>query len=82
MEHNIHQFARKTLGVVVAPSLLVRAYAVGVLDQKDELRMLVLLNQRGRVHYVLARVDCAIQMFEVVVLGTFEIGSSFVVPLL
>ena len=44
--------------------------------------MLVHLNQRGRVRYVLDLVDCARKMFEVVVLGAFELGSSVVVALL
>ena len=44
--------------------------------------MLVLLNQRGRVRYVLDLVDCARQMFKVVVLGLFEPGSSVLVALL
>ena len=52
------------------------------MDKEDELRMLVLLNQCGTVRYVLDLVDCARRMFEVVVLGTFEIGSSVVVALL
>ena len=44
---------------VVALTALVQVQEVGVPDQEDEVRMLVLLNQHGRVHYVLDLADFA-----------------------
>ena len=58
VEQPPHQVAWETLDEAVALTALVPDQEVGVLDQEDEVRMLVLLNQHGRAHYVLDLVDC------------------------